>query len=132
MRPGCRLVLAAVFLAAAVSKITDLRAFADQVLLHTGLPVRLGLLVSAGLPWLELTCGACLLFNRATLEATAIIAALLVAFLIYAGHHLGEMDCGCFVFSAVVKTEITWLQLTRDGLLLLLCLPVLFPKPRQG
>src|SRR5262249_12881438 len=74
----CRYVLAAVFLMAAVSKITDLGGFADQVVLHSGLPFRAALVVAGVLPWLELTCGVCLAFGRAVREAALLLAILLV------------------------------------------------------
>jgi uncharacterized membrane protein YphA (DoxX/SURF4 family) len=123
---GCRYFLAAVFLAAAVTKITDLRAFADYLVLHSGLPTRLALTVAAALPWLELVCAACLLFRRAVRESAAILALLLVFFLCYSLIHLQEPDCGCFLFPGPRSAPRSHWILARDLLLLLASLAVTF------
>src|SRR5258708_37415363 len=68
----CRYVLAAVFLMAALSKITDLHGFEDRLLLHSGLAYRPALIVAGVLPWLELACGLCLALGVAVREAGAI------------------------------------------------------------
>src|SRR5438270_1320942 len=65
----CRYILAAVFLMAAVTKIANLRGFAYQLDLHSGLPEDLSVVIAAVLPWLELTCGLCLALGRAVREA---------------------------------------------------------------
>src|SRR4051812_27018590 len=77
----CRLVLAAVFLMAGVTKVTDPRAFEDRVLLHSRLPEPVSLAVARTLPWLELTCGMCLALGCAVREAALIASVLLFAFL---------------------------------------------------
>src|SRR5438105_12137159 len=97
-RLACRYLLAAVFFMAAVSKITDLNGFTDQVLLHAGLPYALGRTTAAVLPWLELTCAACLLFGRAVREAALLLGILLILFLVYSLTHRNDQDCGCFLF----------------------------------
>src|SRR4051794_21951008 len=71
---GCRLTLAAVFLMAAVTKVTDMPAFEDRLVLHTPLPVPVVLALARFLPWLELTCGACLALGHAVREAATFTA----------------------------------------------------------
>ena len=61
--PVGRMLLAAVFLVAALTKFADLGGFRDRLVLHSGLPVALTLTVAYLLPALELTCGFCLLLG---------------------------------------------------------------------
>lgn len=115
---GCQYVLAAVFLMAAITKITDLPGFADQLLLHSGLPSAMACFVAAFLPWLELTCGACLALGCARREAAVLLAILLAGLLVYSLTHLGPEDCGCFLFPVPME-HLTWWPPVRNGLLLL-------------
>jgi uncharacterized membrane protein YphA (DoxX/SURF4 family) len=111
---------------AALTKITDLNAFAALVQTHAGLPHWLGELVAAFLPWLELTCAACLLSGKAVREAATILAVVLVALLLYALTHLGQPDCGCWVFPKVGTEAIWWWPPLRNGMLLFCSLCVLW------
>jgi putative oxidoreductase len=143
-----RYLLGAVFLMAAVSKIVNLRDFESQVLLHSSLPealakllpndnltlsfriVRIGLAI---LPWLELTCGLCLLFAR-TVRESALIMALLLSMFIVQGITLRSDDCHCFFLPGLVSTFPWWLHVVRDTLLLscslfLVCKSI--PKDRK-
>src|SRR5438270_11180649 len=90
----CRYALACVFLMAAITKITDLRSFITLVQTRSGLPHQAALAIGCFLPWLELTCGGCLLLGKATREAGLILAVLLIGLLAYSLTHLGEPDCG--------------------------------------
>jgi uncharacterized membrane protein YphA (DoxX/SURF4 family) len=120
LKTACRYALAAVFLMAAVSKITDPHGFADRVLLHSPLPPAVGQTVVLLLPWVELTCGACLALGCAAREAAVILCLLLFPMLGYALVHAGEPDCGCFVFPWVPPATNGWWPTARN-LLLLLC-----------
>src|SRR5437660_5099125 len=124
LRLGCRFALAGAFLAAAMSKITDLEGFRNLLLLHARLPEGVSTLIAAWLPWLELTCAACLLFGRAVREAGLVLAVLLVGLVIYSFSHLGEPDCGCWVFPRIGTQTVWWWPPTRNLLLLLCSLPV--------
>jgi len=114
----CRYALACVFLMAAITKITDLRSFITLVQTRSGLPHQAALAMGCFLPWLELTCGGCLLLGKATREAGLILAVLLIGLLAYSLTHLGEPDCGCWVFPRL-GTETPWWPVVRNGLLLL-------------
>src|SRR5947209_8271966 len=98
----CRYLLAAIFLMAAVTKVTDLVSFEEQVRLHADLPPWLESAVIHVLPWLELTLGACLAIGYATREAALLAALLLIAFIVQALRTYAERDCGCFLFPSVV------------------------------
>jgi uncharacterized membrane protein YphA (DoxX/SURF4 family) len=117
---ACRYVLAAVFLMAAVTKITDLPGFADRLVLHSALPPRLAEVVAFVLPWLELTCGLCLVFGMAVREAAAILCVLLLAFLGLSLSRPAEPDCGCLILPRLLKSISTgpWV-IIRDFVLLL-------------
>jgi uncharacterized membrane protein YphA (DoxX/SURF4 family) len=109
---------------AGATKIIDLRAFADQVFLHSGLPFALAWPVVVLLPWLELTCGFCLAVNYAPRESAAILAVLLVLLLAYSLLHTGESDCHCLFLPRVVEQWPWWLTPARNAVLLLCSLRV--------
>jgi uncharacterized membrane protein YphA (DoxX/SURF4 family) len=96
----CRYALAAFFLAAAVSKITDLPGFRDFLAVHAGLAPWSAFAVAAVLPWLELTCGLCLLSGWAAREAAVLALLLLAVFVVHGLLHPVEADCGCAVWPA--------------------------------
>ncbi len=123
---ACRYLLAAVFLAAAVTKITDLTAFESRVLFHSGLPYPVGIAVVVVLPWLELVCGACLALGRADREAAFLCAVLLILFSIYSLTYPSEADCQCFFTGPAVAGLGWWWPLLRNGVLLLCGLRVAF------
>jgi uncharacterized membrane protein YphA (DoxX/SURF4 family) len=117
----CRALLAVAFLAAGASKATDQAGFADRLILHSGLSTGLATLVAASLPWLELTCGFCLVLGVAVREAALIAGVLLVTFLGYSLVHFGERDCNCFFFPGTQPLMMQgWWPLARN-LVLLLC-----------
>ena len=111
-------MLAVVFLMAGVTKVTDLHGFADEVLLHSGLPYSVGTVVAASLPWLELICGACLLAGYAVREAALLLVILLTMLLVYSLLHLHEPDCACFVFPRPEALTVWWWTPLRNALLL--------------
>ena len=129
LRLGCRFVLAGAFLAAAVSKITDLEGFRNLLLLHARLPEGVSTLIAAWLPWLELTCAACLLFGRAVREAALLLDVLLLGFIAYQLIHHDQPDCGCFIFPSISKAGLAW-HLVLDLVLLACGLVVLLARPR--
>lgn len=118
LRTGCRYFLAAVFLMAALTKITDLAGFEDQIVLHAGLPAGLDRAVVNVLPWLELTCGACMALGYASREAALVSAVLLAAFIVHGLFSFTERDCGCFLFPSVLAVSPPWWQPVRNALLL--------------
>jgi putative oxidoreductase len=127
---GCRFVLAAVFLMAALSKLANPHEFSDRLLLHSHIPHGLGVVVVAVLPWLELTCGICLALGYAVREAALILTVLLVLFVVYLLAFAGETPCGCFVFMpAASKSSPMWLQLVRDVVLLIAAGIVIWKHP---
>jgi hypothetical protein len=120
----CRYLLAALFLAAAITKITDLTTFENQVLLHSSLPYPVGLAVVVVLPWLELVCGACLALGRAVREAALLSAVLLIFFSSYSLVYRTGPDCYCFFVGPAVASPGWWWPPLRNVLFLLCSLRV--------
>jgi uncharacterized membrane protein YphA (DoxX/SURF4 family) len=118
---ACRYVLAASFLIAAVGKITDLPGFRDYLTVHAGLSPAIAFGVASVLPWLELTCGLCLLCGLATREAAALTAVLLVVFLVHGLIHPVESDCGCGLWPARLAPPPGRAWLLARNLVLLAC-----------
>jgi uncharacterized membrane protein YphA (DoxX/SURF4 family) len=127
----CRWVLAVVFCMAGVTKVTDLQGFADDVLLHSGLPYAVGLVVAAVLPWLELTCAACLLAGCAVREAALLLVIVLTMLLVYSLLHWNEPDCACFVFPRPQALTTWWWPPVRNALLLLCALTTTWGRGRS-
>src|ERR1700683_760772 len=128
-RWACRWLLAVVFLMAGASKVADLAAFADVVLLHSPAPYYLGRVAAAWLPWLELTCGGWLAVGFAVREAAAVLAVLLLGLLIYSLGYPGDAaSCGCFVFPVKVEALPRWWPPLRNAGLLLASLWLALPE----
>lgn len=128
---GCRYVLGAVFLMAAVTKVTDLRGFEDQVLLHANLSPWLAGGVVKVLPWLELTCGVCLVLGYAAREAALLTGLMLFSFLVRGLLAPPEVECGCFLFPTPAAFAAGRWQVVRDLLLLLCSVRVTWGKDRK-
>jgi uncharacterized membrane protein YphA (DoxX/SURF4 family) len=132
---------------AAVSKIINLPRFEAQVL-RSDLPGwlskstciipgiepitagdRLARLIATFLPWLELTCGVCLVFGWAVREA-ALTAAFLLILFIAASVASRTDDCQCFFVPTVLSHWPWWSHALRDTAFLLCALIVIFlPQP---
>jgi uncharacterized membrane protein len=120
---GCRFVLrvliAALFLFAAISKLFDPSSFAQQIANYQLTPWPGTAALAVFLPALELCVGICLLFGRWESGALVWLAVLLV---IFSGALLSaivrglSIDCGCFGRS-VENTGTLW-PLLRNLLLL--------------
>jgi uncharacterized membrane protein YphA (DoxX/SURF4 family) len=94
-----RLGLAAVWLAAGASKVTDLAASGRAVNAYRLMPFDAARAVGAALPFVEIALGVLLLIGLATRLAAGVSAALLVAFItgISSAWARGlEIECGCF------------------------------------
>jgi uncharacterized membrane protein YphA (DoxX/SURF4 family) len=121
LKAGCRYLVAAAFLAAALTKIADPHAFADHLLLHSSLPYWLAIGIASVLPWLELTCGCCLALGIAVREAALIAALLLAVFLVYSLFQRDAAACGCFLFPEPLDAANRWPWTPLRNLVLLAC-----------
>jgi putative oxidoreductase len=132
-----RLVLAAVFIYAAMQKIGKPLAFADEIRMYRILDIGPALYIMAvALPWIELFCGLSLLTGLLIRGSALILFALNAVFLVAVSIRtvaiMGEegigftsvyFDCGCG-FGATHA----WKKLLEDTLFLLFSLAILL-KP---
>ncbi len=131
-----RVVLAAVFGWAGLSKVTDPAASVRAVRAYHLLPEALARPVGYGLPLLEIALAVLLLVGLGTRLCAIAAAALLVVFLvgiISAAARGLSIDCGCFGGGGTVakgETKYT-VEILRDtGLLLLAVWLAVFPRSR--
>jgi len=112
---------------AAVTKITDLEGFRQRVLDEAHLPFEVARVVIWILPWLELTCGACLALGYAVREAALLVSALLALFIVHSLFNFTETDCGCFL-TPLPEPALAWWPPLRNALLLACGVRVLWAK----
>lgn len=123
-----RFYLGAVFLLACWHKILHPESFALDVATYQFLPLEAVNLFALVLPWIELLAGILIIVGYRTEAAAALIAGMMVAFLVALSVALGrglEMGCGCFASSGAEEDPISWHTLVRDGAWLALALYVL-------
>jgi uncharacterized membrane protein YphA (DoxX/SURF4 family) len=129
-RYGCRFLLGALFIWAALGKIADLPGFASSVHNFRLIPLPVENLFAIVLPWIEVVAAILLVLNIAPRSGLLILGGLLVVFLVaILSAILRNLDiaCGCFGTHDAARTG--WVTLLRD--LAMLALAVL-GWPRRG
>ena len=125
-----RVILAAVFFYAALSKLGEPRTFLRAVRAYQATPEWLSQAIAYGLPVLELCLAVVLLVGVASRLAAFVSAVLFVVFLIGIVQAWGrglKLECGCFGGGGGVTTHPNyWLDVGRDVLLLVVALVVLW------
>ncbi|MCA9602665.1 MAG: MauE/DoxX family redox-associated membrane protein [Polyangiales bacterium] len=114
-----RVVLAAVFVAAAVPKLSDLASFAADVRNYRMLPDAAAPWLATIVPCVELAIAAALLVDRWVRGAAVVAWGLLAAFSLAMGQALVRginIDCGCF--GSATATAVSWKTLLRNAALL--------------
>ena len=114
-----RLILAAVFIYAAVSKIKDPVTFSREIDNYQMLPYILVSLMAVILPWLELFCGLLLVLGKGLRGASLILIAMNIVFIIAISSALArglDISCGCFGAGASEKVGL--LKIAEDILFL--------------
>jgi len=117
-----RVVVAAVFLAAALPKIADPRSFATDIDNYRMLPDALIGPFAVGLPLFEALIGIALITGVHARGAAVLASGMLVAFAVAMVQAIGrgiDLDCGCF--GHVVETRVSWLTVGRNVLLTIAC-----------
>jgi uncharacterized membrane protein YphA (DoxX/SURF4 family) len=121
-----RLVLAGVWIAAGLAKITDLDASVRAVRAYRLLPEIAAQVVGAGLPVVELLLGVLLLVGAGVRAGASVSAVLLLGFLVGIASAWARglrIDCGCFgsggELAAGESPSYGW-DLARDGALFVL------------
>ncbi len=114
---AARLVLGGVFAWAAVTKLPDLRTFAEEVANYQLLPSALVPLAAVAFVGLELASAAALLVGRWVRAASLLCGAMLVVFIVALTQALVrgiDLRCGCFGGADLA----TWGTVWRDVALL--------------
>jgi uncharacterized membrane protein YphA (DoxX/SURF4 family) len=117
----CRIALGAIFIYAAVVKISAPQSLADRIASYQLVPYPVISPIALGLPLFELACGLSLLtgyFCTTALLSVVTLLFLFLAALISALARGLPIDCGCFGVHSWLDAK-PWLALGRDGVLLL-------------
>lgn len=121
---ACRLLLAAIFIYAAVGKLLRPSEFANSVAGFRILPISLVNIFAIVLPWVELLCGLSLITGLFMRSGVVLLAALNIVFIAAAASAMARglnIECGCFTLSHA-HDKVGWNLITRDIGFLLLCL----------
>ena len=117
-----RMILGITFVYSSYHKIEDPAAFATIIYGYGVFPDVTINILAVVLPFLELVCGFCLIFNLLPGSAALLINAMLVCFslLIFFNLVRGHtFDCGCFSFAASSHSTLANIySLVRDLFLL--------------
>jgi len=124
----CRLALGGIFIYSSLDKIAHPHEFARIIANYAILPDWLVTLPALVLPWLELMAGLLLVAGIWTRSAAALLALLLLAFILALGINAVrgvDVSCGCFSTSAADR-ENAWILVFRDLLILIPGLVIVF------
>lgn len=112
-------VLGGLFFYAGLQKVLHPYEFAEAVLAYHLLPESLVGLAVAGLPWLEIAAGFCLVAGlkrrSCLLLLTGLVAIFLVIILVTMARGL-SIDCGCGLF---FQRQVGWAAVLEDAVLLI-------------
>ena len=135
-----QIALGAIFIAAAIPKITDPPSFAHMIYNYRILPGGLVNISALVMPWVEILAGLALILGVWTKAARNIIAALLLLFIVAIAFNLmrdNAIDCGCFDVSAAGKSheerlaDMRWV-IVRDVGMLLMVAQLWFAERMRG
>ena len=123
-----QIALGAIFVVAALPKISDPPSFAHMIYNYRLLPGGLVNITALIMPWVEILAGLALILGVWVRPARWIVGAMLVMFIIAIAINLARdnaIDCGCFDVSAANLTHEErirdmWMVILRDiGMLLM-------------
>ncbi len=131
-----QIALGAIFIVAALPKLTDPPSFAHMIYNYRILPAGLINFSALTMPWVEILCGVLLILGVWVKPARWIIAAMLIVFIVAISINLARgnaIDCGCFDVSAAGKTyeeriADMWFVVFRDIGMLLMCAQLAFAE----
>ncbi|HET7784760.1 MAG TPA: MauE/DoxX family redox-associated membrane protein [Myxococcales bacterium] len=129
---GCRVVLGALFLWAAATKVPDMNAFAQELANYRLLPAVLVPWAASAVVGVEIVAGLALVTGFAVRAAAVVIAGLLLAFIAFLSQALLrgiDLRCGCFGGDELAS----WWTVARDLAMLAAALLVAWrPEVRQS
>jgi uncharacterized membrane protein YphA (DoxX/SURF4 family) len=131
-----RIVLGALFVAAALPKITDPPSFAHMIYNYQLLPDFLLNAMALVLPWLELLCGLALVLGIWKQTAAGIVLAMLFVFVAALGINVlrdNAVNCGCFDLHSLTRSHVDLindmkLDILRDAGMIAMAFSVLLDR----
>jgi putative oxidoreductase len=137
-RLGSRLLavaLGGLFFYAGLQKVLHPSEFAEAVLAYQLLPEALVGLAAAGLPWVEIAAGLCLVTGFKRRSGLVLLAALVAGFVIVILITMSrglKIDCGCGLF---FQRQVGWAAVAEDLVLLVWAAGLYLwerARPQQG
>lgn len=126
-----RLLVAGVFVAAAIPKVLDPDGFARDIDNYHVLPAALVGPVAVLLPTIELTVAAALITGVHAAGAALVAIGMLATFAIAMAQAMArgiDLDCGCF--GSASETQVSGLTIARNVALIAACVPIALASPR--
>ena len=130
----CRILLAAIFIYAAVGKLLNPADFADNVAGFRILPLWSVNFFAIILPWIEIICGISLLIGIGVRSSGLLLIGLNIMFIAAAISAMARglsIDCGCFTLSKA-HDNVGWNLIIRDIVFILLCLPLMLSPQKSS
>lgn len=127
-----RIVMAAIFLWAAQSKIIDPAGFAKAINNYHILPAGMVNVFALTLPWVEVLVALGLLSGIWRQSSAFMLNVMLIVFTVALLIAIGkgvDIDCGCFTQNPDAKSSL-WVAFARDLGFITLALPLLFTRAR--
>lgn len=126
-----RMALGGVFLLASIGKVSDISSFQKSVESYNMLPLFITPIFSFLLAWSELVVGIYLIFGLFVKQTTYVTIILLIIFMIAISYALitSQPVSGCGCFGTFVRETISWIDIVRDLLFILLAITILKTKP---
>jgi uncharacterized membrane protein YphA (DoxX/SURF4 family) len=124
----CRVILAAVFIFAALGKIGDPQEFSDAIVAFRILPITSVNVFAIVLPWVELLVGLSLASGTQLRQSAFLSVLLNLMFIIAAGSAMArglDIKCGCFTLSKS-HASVGWSLIARDIVLILIAIQILY------
>jgi uncharacterized membrane protein YphA (DoxX/SURF4 family) len=112
-------LLGGLFFYAGLQKVLHFHEFAEAVLAYQLLPESLVGLAVAGLPWLEIAAGLCLVAGIKRRSCLLLLSGLVAIFLIVIFITMARglsIDCGCGLF---FQRQVGWGAVLEDAVLLI-------------
>jgi putative oxidoreductase len=120
----CRVLLGAIFISFALSKILRPAVFALNVVDYSMMPSWGVNLWALALPWAELVCGLFLILGIRTRAAAVLIAAMNISFIVgLVNAILNNMpiNCGCV---GEVGEPVNWLKVLKNAGMVVMCIQI--------
>ncbi|MFC2130511.1 MauE/DoxX family redox-associated membrane protein [Bacteroidota bacterium] len=124
-----RIILGAIFLIAATSKIADPSGFAGEIANYKIVPQFMNNILAITLPWIELVCALFIITGIRLKSTTAILGVLLIVFNIAIFIALAKglnINCGCH--TKIMAEQVGWQKLLENAGLFLCAVYIFYSR----